>query len=303
MRTGRLGVPSAVRSLQLDDVAATYAVDGTLAMRPAEFFPDIPSDYWDSRPHLLTAAGHLTVSAGGLLVERDGATLLIDTGVGRTAADFAFGTTDCGSMLDVLAMLGRDPADIDVVAFTHLHFDHVGWAFDMGRKTFPNARYVMAAKEWAPHERGTHHDDTVTPSQVIPQLAADALILVEDDAEVMPGVRAIVTPGHSPGHTSYVVTSRSGHRLIVFGDIFHIPAQLARPDWMSAADPNPTAVLSARRRLLAELSEPDTVGFGFHFGDQAFGRVNRDCSGAPTWEPVPTSIVGPSAPGDRPRGG
>jgi hypothetical protein len=69
---GRLGDPSAVRSLQLDDVVATYVVDGVLTMRPAEFFPAIPSDYWSARPELFTAIGRMPMSAGGLLIEHDG---------------------------------------------------------------------------------------------------------------------------------------------------------------------------------------------------------------------------------------
>jgi hypothetical protein len=62
---GRLGDPSAVRSLQLDDVFATYVVDGVLAMRAAAFFPAIPGDYWSVRPELLTANGTMPMSAGG----------------------------------------------------------------------------------------------------------------------------------------------------------------------------------------------------------------------------------------------
>ncbi|HTI74800.1 MAG TPA: MBL fold metallo-hydrolase, partial [Mycobacterium sp.] len=137
---GQPGDPAAVRCLTFDDVAATYVVDGKLTMRPATFFPDIPSGYWSARPELCTATGDLVMSAGGLLVERDGATLLIDAGMGAMARDFAIFRVDSGSLLDVLDGLGRRPEDIDVVAFTHLHFDHAGWAYANGNKTFPNAR-------------------------------------------------------------------------------------------------------------------------------------------------------------------
>jgi glyoxylase-like metal-dependent hydrolase (beta-lactamase superfamily II) len=123
---GRPGDPAAVRSLTFDDVVATYVVDGVLTMRAATFFPGIPSAYWSARPELCTATGDLLMSAGGLLVERDSTTLLIDAGVGTMTKDFVFGTVDCGSLIDVLDTLGRRREDIDVVAFTHLHFDHVG---------------------------------------------------------------------------------------------------------------------------------------------------------------------------------
>lgn len=113
-----------------------------------------------------------------------------------------------------------------------------------------------------------------------------------DDDVIVPGIRAIVTSGYSPGHASYVITSRAGRRLVVLGDAFHTTAQLAHPDWLSAADADAADVAAARRRLLTELTEPDTIGFGFHFGDQPFGRVVVDTDGV-TWEPVPAEALAP----------
>ncbi|BCI51981.1 MBL fold hydrolase [Mycolicibacterium litorale] len=286
---GRPGDPSAVRSLRVDDLVATYVVDGVLAI-PLSFFPRIPGDYWSARPEWVSPAGRLRVSAGGLLVESDGVTLLIDAGVGAVRREVAVGGVDCGALLDVLAATGRSPGDIDVVAFTHLHFDHAGGAFVDGRKTFPNARYVLSAAEWAPHADGDHRGDEHSPSHVLRDLARTPLELIDDGAEILPGVRAIVTGGHTPGHTAYVITSRTGRRLIAFGDAFQIPAHLAHPEWFSTADADHSGVLAARRRLLDELHAPDTFGFGFHFGDQAFGRV----TGVDTWTPVPTVVLGPS---------
>lgn len=228
---GRAGDPSAVRCLRLGDVVATYVVDGVLAMRPDTFFPGAPSEYWSTRPELLTPRGEMLMSAGGLLIERDGKTLLIDAGVGTMTTEFAFGGVDCGSMIDVLGAIGRRPEDVDVVAFTHLHFDHAGWAFANGAKMFPNARYVLAAKEWAPYATGRHRADITTPRHVISRLAADSssLDLIDDGDEIFPNVRAVVTPGHSPGHTSYVITSGAGQRLVALGDAFHTPAQMTHP--------------------------------------------------------------------------
>jgi len=292
---GRPGDSAAVRSLRLDDVTATYLVDGVLAMRPTVFFPGIPREYWSTRPELLTAGGEMLMSAGGLLIELDRKLLLIDAGVGTTTMDFAFGGVDGGSMLDVLRAVGRRPENVDVVAFTHLHFDRAGWAFTNGAKTFPNARYVLAAQELAPYANGTHRSDRTTPWHVISPLVEDStsLKLIDDGDEVLPNVRAVVTPGHSPGHTSYVITSRAGRRLVALGDAFHTPAQLTHPEWLSIADPDPQGVRGARQRLLAELTKPGTIGFGFHFGDQPFGRVTTDDAGEVTWQPVPTTVLAP----------
>ena len=100
-----------------------------------------------------------------------------------------------------------------------------------------------------------------------------------------------MTPGHSSGHTSYVITADTGERLIALGDAFHIPAQLTHPEWASLPDIDGAAVLAARTRLIAELEQPRTFGFAFHFGDQAFGRVTRDQEGLHIWEPVPATLL------------
>lgn len=291
---GRLSDSSAVRSVVLDDVVATYVVDGVLLMQAA-FFPGITREFWAGRPELFTSSGALPMSAGGLLIERDDTRLLIDTGIGTTTLDFAIADIDCGAMIDVLETVGHRPEDIDVVAFTHLHFDHAGGAFTNGAKTFPNARYVVAAHEWAPYANGTHPRDATTPWQVINKLASEAesLDLIEDGDEIVPGMHAVVARGHSPGHTSYVITSRAGRRIVVLGDAFHVPAQLAHPEWLSMADTDAAGVVAARRRLLAELAEPNTIGFAFHFGDQAFGRLSTGDAGEAVWQPVPTSVLAP----------
>jgi glyoxylase-like metal-dependent hydrolase (beta-lactamase superfamily II) len=300
--TGLLNEQSAVRSIQLGDVRLTYVVDGAMGLTPGGFFPDVPTAYWASHADVLDAQGRVAMPAGGLLVERDGRALLIDAGLGdvNTAMSIggvSIGTANCGALPDTLAALGRSPADIEGVAFTHLHTDHTGWACvpDGGggyRKFFPDARYLLAAEELAPHRRGDLVPGAPSRSAVIEPLES-VHSQIADGEQIFPGVRAVVTPGHSPGHTSYVI-STSASRLIAFGDAFHIPAQLAHPDWPSKPDVDGVAVMAARKRLVAELTEPDTLGFAFHFGDQAFGRVVRDEQGLPGWQPVPAVALLPT---------
>jgi glyoxylase-like metal-dependent hydrolase (beta-lactamase superfamily II) len=294
-QTGLVNEQSAVRSLNLGDTRLTYVVDGAMGLSPERFFPDVPAAYWPSHPEALDARGLVAMSAGGLAVERDGRVMLIDVGLGSFTGDvsvgaISVGSANCGALPEVLDALGRSPADIDTVAFTHLHVDHTGWAFvrdgnGAWKKFFPAARYLVAADEWAPHGRGELIPGAPPRVAVIEPLGGDKT-LINDGEEIFPGVRALVTPGHSPGHTSYVISSAVG-RLIVFGDAFHIPAQLAHPDWASKPDVDGMAVLAARQRLIVELEQPGTLGFSYHFGDQAFGRVVRDEEWLPAWEPVP----------------
>lgn len=295
--TGLLREQSAVRTVTLDDVRLTYAVDGAMGLNPRVFFPHLPAAYWADRQEELNGHGQIAMSVGGLLVERGGRRLLIDAGLGPAAGQTPLGTVNSGALPGTLAALGAGPAAIDTVAFTHLHADHTGWAFTQDgdgayRKTFPAARYLVAAKEWAPYGRGESLP-AAAPAAVLGQLAT-ARTLVDDGEEVFPGVRTVVTPGHSPGHTSYIITSGAGRRLIALGDAFHIPAQIGHPDWPSMPDIDASAVVAARRRLIAELEQPDTVGFACHFGDQAFGRVTRTAGGPHGWEPVPATAIMPA---------
>jgi glyoxylase-like metal-dependent hydrolase (beta-lactamase superfamily II) len=233
------------------------------------------------------------MSAGGLLVERGDRKLLIDAGLGPyrgsiSVGEEILGAAESGALPDVLAELGVAPGDIDTVAYTHLHLDHVGWAFVDGRKFFPDARYLVAAEEWAPHEHGIAVPGVIDSMTVVPMRGNHELIREGD--EVWPGVRAIVQSGHTPGHTSYLV-SVGDERIVVFGDAFHAPAQIGHPDWGSMPDTDTDGVLKARARLVGELERPGTLGFGIHFGDQAFGRLAWDGSGAAVWEPIPAEFV------------
>jgi glyoxylase-like metal-dependent hydrolase (beta-lactamase superfamily II) len=290
---GRPGDPAAVRQFTLDDVVVTYVVDGVVALRPEKLFADAPADAW---AHLGNPAGDLMMSCGGLLVQIRGRTLLIDAGIGVMTSSFALGRVDSGAMLDVLAAQGVTPDDIDVLALTHLHFDHAGWAFTDGAKTFPNARYALAAQEWAAHAGRLDDEAVATSRRVIDEFRSGRgdFELFNDGDEILPGVRALVTAGHTPGHTAYEITSRTGRRLVAFGDAFHSRAQVAHPDWMSTVDADPAGLLTARRRLLTRLSEPQTVAFGGHFGDQPFGRVEVDASGQARWQPIPSVVLAPS---------
>jgi glyoxylase-like metal-dependent hydrolase (beta-lactamase superfamily II) len=280
---GRPGDPAAVRQFTFDDVVVTYVVDGVVSTRPQTFFPGTPLEAWKDR---CNPAGDLLMSCGGLLVQ---------AGVGAMTASFAFGRVDSGAMLDVLAALAVSPGDVDVLAFTHLHFDHAGWAFTRGARTFPNARYTLAAREWAAYAGGVDDEAVATSQPVIDEFRSDdhEFELFNDGDEIVPGVRALVTPGHTPGHTAYEITSQGGRRLIAFGDAFHSQSQVAHPDWMSMADSDEAGVIAARHRLLARLTELDAVAFGMHFGDQPFGRVAMDSIGHAGWQPIPSVVLDP----------
>jgi glyoxylase-like metal-dependent hydrolase (beta-lactamase superfamily II) len=293
---GSISVPASVRQWRMDDVLFTYVVDGIIALDPGVFLAAVPAEHWNAHPDQLDDSRRLMMSTGGLLVQRDGHTLLVDAGFGPLQSELPDGRVDCGALPATLAAVGVAPEDVDVLALTHLHADHTGWLFTAGfdgalTPTFPRAAYVLADHEWAPYSGGGEPPAEV-PAVIEPLRGHARLTTIDDGDEVAPGVTAVVTPGHSSGHTSYVVTSATGRRLVAFGDVFHAPVQLANPQWGSAPDSAPAAVPAARARIVAELTQPDTHGFAVHFGDQPFGRVHRGDDG-PRWEPVDSEVLAP----------
>jgi glyoxylase-like metal-dependent hydrolase (beta-lactamase superfamily II) len=296
--TGQLDAQAAVRRFRMDDVTFTFIADGAMALAPRAFIQSIPPTYWAQHPEHLDNQGWIVMSAGGLLVERDGHRILIDAGFGPAAATNAFSRVNCGSFLDVLTQLGLAPNDIDTFALTHLHVDHTGWAFVQSvsgqyKPTFPNATYHLSMLEWQPIASGERPPGIGDERELVQPLQSHtALRLINDGDEVAPGVTAVVTPGHSAGHTSYVVDTSKGNRLIAFGDCFHTPGQMLRTEWFCDPDINPASVPEARQRLIDELRTENTVGFAIHFGDQQFGTLIGEAD-ALAWQPLPATMLFP----------
>lgn len=284
----RLRRPAGIRSVWLGDTKVSYVPDGAVQGRPRGWLPATTDEFWAAHPQYLDASGHLVASIGGLLVEHGDRALLIDAGFGpqSVAAEpgGVNGTLYGGALLDSLTELGRRPEEIEAVAFTHLHVDHLGWAWHPApgadRPAFAHAEYLVAEPEWAQRDLleagGT--------SKEIAAALAPRVRTVADGQEIFPGVRARITGGHTAGHTEYVTTG-GGTRLIAFGDALHSPVQVGHPEWSCVYDHDPAGAAGHRRRLLAELAEPDTIGFGIHFADVVFGQVRPDGDG-PAWRPL-----------------
>ncbi|GLW69615.1 MBL fold hydrolase [Kitasatospora phosalacinea] len=290
----RLRRPGRIRSVQLGDSRVSFVPDGVIQGRPRAWLPDTTDGFWAAHPQYLDASGHLAASLGGLLVERGDRALLIDTGFGPHALPAEQGAPNGavrgGAFLRSLAELGREPGTLEAVAFSHLHPDHLGWAVqpapDGGRPLFAPAVHLVAEPEWAEHApRGDGRASDASVAALAPYVRT-----VTDGEEVFPGVRVRITGGHSPGHAEFVITG-GGLRLIAFGDSLHSPVQVDHPEWSCVYDHDPARAAEHRRRLIAELAEPGTIGFGVHFADVVFGRVDPD-GREPAWRPLDAGAGG-----------
>lgn len=281
LQNDRLRRPAGIRSVRLGDTTVTYLPDGVVELVPSRWLPDTTEQVWAEHPEYLDGSGNLVASIGGLLVERDGRALLIDAGLGpqRFAAepDSPVGAGYGGALLDNLALVGRAPEQIETVAITHLHPDHIGWAWHPApgsdKPAFSSADYVVAEPEWS--TRGELADE------IVDALAPRART-VTDGQEIWPGVTAMFTPGHTVGHTAYVITS-GDQRLIAVGDALHCSIQVDHPEWSAAVDHDMALSATFRQRVVTELRRPNTLGYAVHFADAVFGRVGDT---TPAWQPV-----------------
>ncbi|MFF0532895.1 MBL fold metallo-hydrolase [Nocardia amikacinitolerans] len=276
--------PAAIHSHQLGEHTITYLPDGLALLEPDAWLPDSDEQVWTDHAHLINDDGYLVASVGALLIEHRGRTMLIDAGFGPLAVPTAVGLLRGGQLLDSFAAAGKNPADVELIAITHLHMDHIGWLWahppDHTRSPFADTPVVVGHAEWEHPELAAADG---TPAEVL-DIFAHQVRTIGSGEEVFPGVTTMATPGHSLGHTSYLIES-SGRRLIAFGDALTTPAQITHPHLTTVADDEPALARATAMRLLDELTRPDTLGFGVHFADLQLGRITTNSDGQRTWQP------------------
>jgi glyoxylase-like metal-dependent hydrolase (beta-lactamase superfamily II) len=204
---------------------------------------------------------------------------LIDTGCGPY-----FGPT-AGRLLHNLSAAGLSPVQIDTILLTHIHPDHSAGLTDLSNDglVFPNAALVMHQDElehWfddarmaAAAELGGDFFFRTGREQVEPY--RDRWRPFQGTVEVFPGVNAMPLPGHTPGHTGYLVESQ-GDRLLIWGDIIHIPEiQVARPEVTMTFDCDQTQAALTRATLFEDVASSALLVAGAHIDFPGFAHVVR----------------------------
>lgn len=275
--------PASREQLQLGATTVTFLPDGEVYLNPTALFPKSAPDGWAAYAPYLGSDGRLPISVGSILIRKPSHTVLIDLGLGAVDFDVPeVATFRGGQLLKSLHDEGLTPEDVDHVLFTHLHHDHVGWTTDVapspnaGPKpvtglTFARAVHHVAEAEWA-HWLGTSELTGPDPRAVQDPLA-DAVRFLEPHTEVVPGIRSLPTAGHTPGHTSFIVSdSGTDERLVVLGDVMHTQAQISDPEWNFLFDVDPEHGTAARKSVLAAFGDGHTLIAGGHFAGSVFGR-------------------------------
>jgi glyoxylase-like metal-dependent hydrolase (beta-lactamase superfamily II) len=287
--------PAAVHHIALGDAIVSVVNDGmfeanlgiVVGIEPAEAASLQQAGFRDDPPRL-------TVNA--FLLRSNGKLTLIDTGCGNT-----MGPT-LGTARANLQSVGVTPDMIDTVLLTHFHPDHLGGLIDAeGRATYPRAELVFAEAEaefWLDDGIMSRAPDDVRPyfegarAAIAPY--ADRTRRIAAGA-VQPGVTAMALPGHTPGHTGYMIEAGS-ERLLIWGDIVHMPGiQFASPAASMAFDTDQEAARATRERTFDMAATDRLLIAGMHLDFPTFGHVVRAGAGYQfvphVWTPGPAGPV------------
>jgi glyoxylase-like metal-dependent hydrolase (beta-lactamase superfamily II) len=240
-------------------------------------FPQIAEDAWLPYRRSLSDDGkHLPLSITCYLVRSSGKTVLIDTGVG--AKDRPFFPN--GRLPEALAEAGVRTDEIDIVANTHMHVDHVGWhttlAGEAYAPTFPKSKIVFNKTEW---EYFTSPEIAYAPGNehivdcVLPLRDTADIGLIEGEHKLTDEITIVPAPGHTPAHQCFAILS-GGEAGIVWGDICHHPAQVTEL-WSPVFDTNPALAGKSRERVLTRIEEEKMRLAAGHFPFPGFGNITR----------------------------
>lgn len=296
----RNDLPPAWHRFKVGEFEATVVSDGLLPLgKPEPAFPASPP----AEIEQLMKAAFLPVNAANLeqnaLVLNTGRHLvLFDTGMGESMGPQSkmFGPTT-GRLLDNLRAAGYRPEQIDMVVLTHAHCDHCWALVDAnGNRNFPNAQVAISEldlKYW------TDDGNKRGPAFMVPfidgakkNLSAyrDRMVMVRDGQEVVPGVTAVHTPGHTVGHHVYLISS--GNVVMAnTGDLAHHHILLLRrPMWEFAYDTDPKQSAQSRLRMLDRIAAERYAMLSYHFPWPGLGHVVREGEGF-AWIPAPMNVT------------
>jgi len=273
---------------RLGDFQITALSDGTVPQDlHALLTRTTPSDV-DGLLHRSFLKNPIEASINAFLIDTGSRLVLVDTGAGQL-----FGPGFGGKLLTSLAAAGYRPEQINDILITHIHTDHSGGLVDGARLVFPNATlhvgkpdvdfFLNPANAGAGGYDRTYFEEAV--KTVGPYVRADKVRPFTSRSEILPGITAIPTPGHTPGHSFYLIESQ-GQQLEMWGDLLHVASvQFPKPSITIVYDVDPSAAAAQRARQFASAAAQRRLVAGAHLPFPGIGHVRPEASGY-SWVPL-----------------
>ncbi|HET7495309.1 MAG TPA: MBL fold metallo-hydrolase [Candidatus Limnocylindrales bacterium] len=255
---------------------------GTFRSDAGALFGPVPRLLWGSLvSDELDPEHRLLQALNCLLIETPAGRVLVETGIGERVDDKtrAMRAYDGPAIVPALETAGFLPETVDLVAMTHLHFDHAGGLLRSdGARAFPNARIVAQRAEW---DIALGDNPRLVASYVQPELrlveAWGTQGWADGEQELLPGVSVVPTGGHSAGHQAILVrgTGETGRTLAFLGDLFMRPWG-ANPRWVTAFDDFPLDSVARKAELFRQAVDEDWLIVLSHERRTPVGRLVPD---------------------------
>lgn len=218
------------------------------------------------------------------LVNTGAELVLFDTGNGATRKEIG-----CGNLCELMHLAGYTPEQVDVIAFTHCHPDHIGGLVENGAPTFPNARYLFGRAEFDYWRKGENISESRQATRALFMKVAlpfgEQAAFLEPGNDVVSGISSVGAHGHSAGHMAYHVESE-GQRLLIWGDVTnHAIMSLQKPEWHVAPDDDKEMAVETRKRILDMVAAEQIPAIGYHMPFPSVGYVVKSSAGF-RWAPV-----------------
>jgi glyoxylase-like metal-dependent hydrolase (beta-lactamase superfamily II) len=253
---------------------------GTFRSDAGVLFGPVPRVLWQRLVvDEIDAENRLLQALNCLLIETPGGRVLVETGIGERLTDKVreMRAYEGPSVVPALEAAGFDPASVDFVAMSHLHFDHAGGLLRAdGSKAFPRARIVAQRAEW---EIALDDNSRIAASYDQPEIELvrewGEAGWVHGETELLPGVSVALTGGHSKGHQAIVVRAPGAPPLAFFGDLGMRPWS-ANPRWVTSFDDFPLDSVAVKGSLFRRAAEEGWTVVLSHESKTPVGRLVAD---------------------------